>query len=67
MDRIRNHKALCLLVALFLIIGLMPMTGTAYAVSSYQSDDTLGDQELTRISITADLHLLQDNRNRFDA
>jgi hypothetical protein len=67
MDRIRNNKALCFLVALFLIIGLMPMTGTAYAVSSYQSDDTLRNQELTRISITADLHLLQDNRARFEA
>lgn len=67
MDRIRNNKALCFLVALFLIIGLMPMTGRAYAVSSYQSDDTLRNQELTRISITADLHLLQDNRARFEA
>jgi|GEM_PF-3139368 len=71
MDRIRNNKALCFLVALFLIIGLMPMTGTAFAAGSYQTDDSMGNQELTRISITADLHLLgngdQNNRARFEA
>lgn len=70
MDRIRNNKALCFLVALFLIIGLMPMTGTAFAAGPYQTDDSLVGQEITQISITADLHLLgnggQNNRNRFE-
>lgn len=71
MDRIRNNKALCFLVALFLIIGLMPMTGTAFAdTASYQVDSSMMDKGFTNISITADLHLLgnngQNNRDRLE-
>lgn len=71
MDRIRNNKALCFLVALFLIIGLMPMTGTAFAdTASYQVDSSMMNKGFTNISITADLHLLgnngQNNRDRLE-
>ena len=71
MDRIRNNKALCFLVALFLIIGLMPMTGTAFAdTASYQVDSSMMNKGFTNISIAADLHLLgnngQNNRDRLE-
>ena len=72
MDRIRNNSVLCFLVALLLIIGMMPMTGTAFAAGEPpQVDDSLVGQDITRISVTADLHLLgnggQNNRDRFEA
>ena len=71
MDRIRNNRVLCFLVALFLIMGMMPMTGSVFAAGEPdQADDSLVGQEITRISITADLHLLgngvQNNRDRFE-